>query len=87
MKEGKEEKKNSWNHVISVNFEWFPVKFHQLFAKIIRWSLENLKKKRAKIIVRLTGEGGRKEEKSLTNKQTKKILKSKENSSTNKQTK
>ena len=47
----------------------------------------NLKKKITKMIVRLTFERGRKEEKSLTNKQTRKILKSKENSLTNKQSK
>mgnify|MGYP007062018678 CR=1 FL=1 len=58
------------------------VKFYQLFANSLRWSLENLKK----MIVRLTFERGRKEEKSLTNKQTRKILKSKGNSLTNKQT-
>ena len=60
-------------------------KFYQLFATVLRWSLEKFEKK----IPRLSfvwREGGRKEEKSLTNKQTKKIWKSKENSLTNKQT-
>ena len=48
MKEGKEEKKNSWNHVISVNFEWFPANPSQILPtfcqdnKVKPWkSLEN----------------------------------------------
>ena len=38
------------------DFEQIQVQFYQLFAKIIRWSLENLKKKENKFIVRLTRE-------------------------------
>ena len=44
-------------------FEEIQVKFYQLFASVIRWSLENLRKKVYKNIVRLTRERkeGRKE--------------------------
>lgn len=45
-------------------FEEIQVKFYQLFASVIRWSLENLRKKVYKNIVRLTRERkeGRKKE-------------------------
>ena len=45
--ERKKERKNSWNHVISVNvsdFQQIQVKFYQLFATVMRWSLENFRK-------------------------------------------
>ena len=51
--------------------------------KVKPWKFEKKKLPKLSFVWR---EGGRKEEKSLTNKQTKKILKSKENSLTNKQT-
>mgnify|MGYP006863786581 CR=1 FL=1 len=60
MKEGKKERKKGkdwWNHVISVNFEWFPANPSQILPafcqdnKVKPW---NLKKKITKIIVRLT---------------------------------
>ena len=38
------------------DFQQIQAKFYQLFATVLRWSLENLKKKIPKIIVRLTRE-------------------------------
>ena len=73
MKEGKEEKKNSWNHVISVNFEWFPANPSQILPtfcqdnKVKPWKFE---KRITKIIVRLMG--GRKKGRKKLNKQTNK---------------
>ena len=60
MKEGEKERgKNSWNHVISVNFEWFPANPSQILPafchgnEVKPWKFE---KKITKIIVRLTRE-------------------------------
>ena len=82
-------KENSLTNKQTKNLRGFHqilVKFYQLFATVLRWSLENFEKKLPRLSF-VWREGGRKEERSLTNKQTKKVLESKENSLTNKQTK
>ena len=72
MKEGeKEREKNSWNHVISVNLS----DFYQLFAKIMRWSLENLWKI-TKFIVRLTRERKKGRKKAVFGRNSQKLTKS-----------
>ena len=76
----KEEKLENLSH-----FHQIQVKFYQLFATVLRWSLEKFEEKIYKYIVRLTG--GRRKGRKKLNKQTNKVLKSKENSLTNKQTK
>ena len=69
------------------DFQQIQVKFYQLFATVLRWSLEKIWRKNLQIYRSFDGrEEERKEEKSLTNQQTKEILISKENSLTDKQT-
>ena len=60
MKEGEKERGKtreitSFLSILS-DFQQIQVKFYQLFATVMRWGLENLRKKITKIIVRLTRE-------------------------------
>ena len=71
----------------NLKLEWFPASPSQILPtfchgnEVKPWKFE---KKITKIISFVWREGGRKEEKSLTNKQTREIVKSKGNSLTNK---
>ena len=55
------------------DFQQIQVKFYQLFATVLRWSLENLKRNYQTYRSFDEREEGRKEEKCLTNKQTNKV--------------
>ena len=65
------------NQKFLLEIEWVKKsgKFYQLFATVLRWSLENLKKKLPRLSFVWREGGGKEEKMSLTNKQTKKKFK------------